>query len=143
MALVETHWFTKGGKNLVEAEASWATMNAFCALLKNATTLDQDAPEVFADVVANEATGTGYTPGGVAIANRSVTVDAASNETRLIGDPVQWTPSTIGARWAIIYINAGAKPLLGYVDFISDRFSEAGLFRIEWPVTGVLRTRAL
>ena len=143
MALVETHWFTKGGKNLIEAEIGWVPGPIFCALLKNGATLDQDTPEVFADVVANEATGTGYTAGGVAIANRSVTVDAASNETRLLGDPVQWASSTIGARWAIMYVNSGAKPLLGYVDFVNDRFSEAGLFRIEWPVTGVLRTRAL
>lgn len=143
MATVETHWFSKGGKNLIEAEVGWVPSSIFCALLRNGATLDQDTPENFADVAANEAAGVGYAAGGVVIANRSVTVDAATNETRLLGDPVQWASSTVGARWGVVYVNAGAKPLLGYVDFVTDRFSEAGLFRIEWPATGVLRTRAL
>ena len=104
---------------------------------------NQDGPEAYADVSASEAVGTGYVAGGVAIGTRSVTVDAASNETRLLGDPVQWLASTITARGAVIYVNAGGKPVLGYCDFVTDRTSENGLFRIEWPVTGVLRTRAL
>src|SRR5262245_62813311 len=104
---------------------------------------DQDLPENWTDVSASEATGTGYTAGGAVVANRSVTLDLPSNETRLMGDPVQWPNSTITARGAVIYATSGAKPVLGYVDFVTDRASENGLFRIEWPATGVLRTRAL
>jgi hypothetical protein len=72
-----------------------------------------------------------------------VLLDAASNETRLIADQVQWAASTITARGAAIYANVGAKPLLGFVDFATDRASDLGLFTIQWPATGVLRLRAL
>src|SRR5262245_59262714 len=143
MATVESKWFTKGGKNLVEAEVGWVTGPINVALMGAGFTFDQDLPEVWGDVSASEASGTGYTAGGVAIANRAVTLDLPSNESRLMGDPVQWTSSSISARGAVIYATPGAKPVLGYVDFTSDRTSENGLFRIEWPATGVLRTRAL
>jgi len=143
MATVETKWFTKGGKNLVESEVGWVASALNVILMKGGFVFDQDGPENYADLSANEATGTGYTAGGVVIANRSVVIDPASNETRLLGDPVQWTASSITARGAVIYQNFGAKPVLGYCDFVTDRTSENGLFRIEWPVTGVLRLRAL
>jgi hypothetical protein len=143
MATVQTHWWTKGGKNLVEQDIGWTASVIHVMLMKAGWVIDQDAPENVTDLGANEATGTGYTAGGVIVPNRSVTIDAASNETRLLGDPVQWANSTITARGAVIYVNSGAKPVLGYVDFESDRVSDQGLFRIEWPVTGVLRTRAL
>lgn len=143
MATVNSYWFTKGGKNLVEAEVSWSAAAVYVALMKSAYVFDQDTPENWGDISANEATGTAYTAGGVAIANKSVVVDAASNETRLMGDNVLWPGSTITSRGAAIYINAGAKPLLGFVDFLTDRVSDAGLFQITWPATGVLRLRAL
>src|SRR4030095_12278647 len=92
----------------------------------------------YPDVSASETTGTAYVVGGAVIANRSVVIDPSSNGTRLLGDPVQWPTSTIAARGAIIYMNAGVQPLLGFVDFVTDRTSENGLFRIEWPNSGVL-----
>lgn len=142
MATVQTHWFTKGGKNLVEQEIGWVASSINVALMKGGWVIDQDAPETYLDVVADEATGIGYTQNGVAIPNRAVVLDPATNETRLIGDAVQWPNSTITARGAIIYMLFAPYALLGYVDFAADRASENGLFRIEWPATGVLRLRA-
>lgn len=141
MAAVETKWFTKGGKNLVEAEIGWVTGPINVALMGAGFAFDQDLPEVWGDLSAQEATGIAYVAGGTVVANRSVVLDLPSNETRLLGDPVQWPTSTITARGAVIYATSGAKPVLGYVDFVSDRTSENGLFRIEWPTTGVLRAR--
>jgi len=142
MATVETRWFTKGGKNLVEQEVGWVSGPINVMLMRSGYVFDKNGPEAYSDVSANEATGTAYVAGGVVVANRSVTVDTVSNETRLLGDAVQWSNSTIAARGAVIYANVGTKPVLGYVDFVTDRTSENGLFRIEWPTTGVLRTRA-
>jgi len=141
VAAVETKWFTKGGKNLVEAEIGWVTGPINVALMGAGFAFDQDLPEVWGDLSAQEATGIAYVAGGTVVANRSVVLDLPSNETRLLGDPVQWPTSTITARGAVIYATSGAKPVLGYVDFVSDRTSENGLFRIEWPTTGVLRAR--
>jgi len=143
MATVQTHWYTKGGKNLVEAEIGWVTGPINVALMKAGWVPDQDATEVFADEAANEAAGVAYVAGGIVIPNRAVTVDGPTNETRLTGDPIEWANSTITTRGAIVYVNAGAKPVLGYIDFGVDRASDAGPFRIEWPAAVVLRTRAL
>jgi len=143
VATVETKWFTKGGKNLVEQEIGWVASSINVALMAAGFVFDQDGPESFSDIQASEAAGQSYVAGGVVIGNRSVVIDAASNETRLLGDPVQWANSSITARGAVMYVTLGNKALLGYCDFGSDRTSENGLFRIEWPTTGVLRTRAL
>ena len=143
MATVNTYWFTKGGKNLVEQEIGWVASAINVALMKGGFIFDQDGPEVWADLLANEAVGVGYVAGGVALTTKAVAIDAASNETRLSADSVQWLNSTIVARGAVIYANVGAKPVLGFVDFQTDRASDTGLFRIDWPATGVLRLRAL
>lgn len=143
MPAVETKWFTKGGKNLVETEIGWVSGPIKVMLMAAGYAFNQDGPEVYADVSASEASGVAYVAGGIVIATRSVVIDAPTNETRLLGAAVEWDSSTITARGAIIYADVGAKPLLGYCDFVTDRISENGFFRIEWPATGVLRTRAL
>jgi len=142
MASLETKWFTKGGKNLIEAEISWVASPIHVILMASGYIFNQDGPEAYPDVSASETTGTAYVVGGAVIANRSVVIDPSSNGTRLLGDPVQWPNSTIAARGAIIYMNAGVQPLLGFVDFVTDRTSENGLFRIEWPTSGVLSLQA-
>lgn len=138
---VETHWFTKGGKNLVEAEVGWVTGPIYVALVAVGHLPTQDGPEVLADIT--QVAGVAYVAGGTELLTRSVVVDAPTNETQLVGDPVEWIGSTITSPGGVIYANVGAKPLLGYVDFGEDKFSIGGLFRIEWPATGALRTRAL
>ena len=143
MATVNSYWFTKGGKNLVEQEIGWVASPINVALMKAGFLFDQDGPEVWADLLANEAAGIGYVAGGVLLTTKSVVLDAPSNETRLLADPAAWINSTITARGAVIYVTSGAKPLLGFVDFQTDRVSDVGLFRIDWPATGVLRLRAL
>jgi hypothetical protein len=143
MASVETHWFTKGGKNLIEAEVGWVSSAIAVALMAAGYAFDQDVPEVYADVSASEAAGAGYVAGGTPLPTRSVTIDPVTNETRLLGGAVQWPGSTILASGAVIYANVAAKPLLGYVNFGTDRRSNGGVFRIEWPDPWVLRTRAL
>jgi hypothetical protein len=140
---VSAHWFTKGGKNLVEQEIGWIASPIYCALLGGGYAFNQDGPEAWSDVSGSEASGSGYTSGGIVIANRTVVIDTSTNEVRLMGDRVEWVPSSVTARGAVIYVNSGAKPLLGYVDFEVDRSSSEGLFRLTWPATGVLRTRAL
>lgn len=143
MASVETRWFTKGGKNLVEAEIGWVTGPINVMLMAAGYVFDQDGPEVYADVSPSEAVGAGYVVGGKLLANRSVVIDAPSNETHLLADDIEWAGSTITARGAVIYVNGGAKPVLGYTDFETDRLTNLGRFLIEWPDTGALRMAAV
>jgi len=142
MATVETKWFTRGGKNLVEQEVGWVTGPINVMLMKAAYVFDQDGPEVYADLSAAEVVGIGYTAGGTALSGRSIGLDASLNETRLLGNPVQWPNSTITSRGAVVYATTGSKPVLGYCDFGMDRLSISGLFSIEWPNSIVLRATA-
>lgn len=113
------------------------------ALLKNTYTPNQDSHTYKSDLGANEVTGTGYTAGGATLGGKTVTYDAANNVTVLDADDVTWANSTITARYAVIYDDAGAtdaaKVLLGYVDFGVDQASTNGNFTITWDATGIFR----
>src|SRR5262245_34811971 len=98
---VSAKWFTNGVKHIV-SDASW-TGDTIKVLLTTASyTPDQDGHE-FKSSITNEVTGTGYSAGGVTLGTKSVSVDAASNETRLIAAPAQWTTATFTCRYAIVW----------------------------------------
>ena len=124
-------------------EVDWDTDTIKVALLTNSYTPDQDAHNYFDDVVANEVTGTGYTQGGITLANKTNTYNSATNVIVLDADDVTWSSSTITARYAVVYDASPAtnatKPLIGYVDFGSDQSSSNGNFTITWDATGIVR----
>lgn len=124
-------------------EIDWDTDTIKVALLSNGYTPDQDAHNYFDDVVAFEVSGTGYTAGGLTLANKTNTYNAATNTIILDADDVTWSSSTITARYAVVYDATPAtdatKPLIGYVDFGADQSSSNGNFTITWDSTGIVR----
>lgn len=112
-------------------------------LVSSSYTPNQDTHDFLDDVTAFEVTGTGYTAGGQALANKTVTLDAANNVLILDADNVTWPSSTITARYAIVYNNTGAgassKPLISYIDLVSDQASSNGNFTVEWDASGLFR----
>jgi hypothetical protein len=132
-------FFTKA----LNKEVDWDTDTIKVALLSSAYTPNQDTHDYFDDVVANEVSGTGYTAGGATLASKTITYDSATNVTVLDAADVTWSSSTITARYAVVYSDAGAtnaqKVLLGYVDFGSDQSSTSGNFTITWDATGIFR----
>lgn len=106
---------------------------------------NQDTHQTKADITG-EVTGTGYTAGGQALANKTITYDPAANTTILDADDVVWPNATITARYAVIYDDNGAtdadKLLLGYVDFGQDVSSTNGDFKITWDAGGIFRFTA-
>ncbi len=124
-------------------EVDWDTDTIKVALLTNSYTPDQDAHNYFDDVSTYEVTGTGYTAGGITLANKTNTYNAATNVIVLDADDVTWSSSTITARYAVVYDATPAtnatKPLIGYVDFGSDQSSSNGNFTITWDATGIVR----
>jgi len=89
-----------------------------------------------------EVTGTGYTAGGADLVNRSITVDNTTDFSKFDGDDITWSDSTITARGAIVYLDSGdanTSTLISYVDFVSDKSSDAGDFLIQWSSDGVLK----
>ena len=97
---------------------------------------------VFKSDVTNEAVGTGYTAGGQAIVNRTITINNTLDLAVYDGDDLQWTPATITARGAVLYKDtgvAGTSPLIAYIDFNVDKVSSSGDFDITWNVDGIFR----
>ena len=112
------------------------------ALVTSAYTPNQDTHEKFSDITGEVANGNGYSSGGAALANKTVTKDNANHAGVFDADDVSWDPSTITARGAVLYKDTGSpatSPLIGYIDFGADKASTADRFRIVWNGTGILR----
>lgn len=124
-------------------EIDWDSDTIKVALLTNAYTPNQDAHDYYDDVVAHQVTGTGYTSGGITLANKTNTYNSSTNVIVLDADDVTWASSTITARYAVIYDATPAtdatRPLIGFVDFGSDQSSSNGNFTITWDSTGIVR----
>ena len=110
------------------------------ALVTSSYAPNQDTHDFFDDVT-NEVSGTGYSAGGSALANKSVTADNTDNEGVFDADDVSWTTSTITARAAVLYKDTGVastSALICYIDFGADKSSTAGTFQITWNAEGIL-----
>jgi hypothetical protein len=80
----------------------------------------------------NEVSGTGYTAGGQALDNPTVTL---SGTTAFVDfDDETWAAATITARGALIYNDTAAgDPAVAVFDFGSDKISTAGDFVVQFP----------
>jgi hypothetical protein len=93
------------------------------------------------DVQFYEITGTGYTAGGVTLANQAVTQDNTDNEGVYDADDAVWSSSTLTARGAVIYKDTGTpstSPLIAWLDFTTDKSSSNGTFQIVWNSEGIV-----
>lgn len=124
-------------------EVDWDTDTIKVMLLSSSYTPNQDTHDYLDDVSTYQVTGTGYTAGGQALSSKTSTYDGASNTLVLDAADVTWAASTITARYAVIYDDAGGsnatKVLIGYIDLVSDQASNNGNFTIEWDATGIMR----
>lgn len=95
----------------------------------------------FFDDITNEVSGTNYTAGGATIGSPTLTESAGV--VTFDGADVTWTQSAAGfstARYAIIYKSTGTastSPLLGYIDFGSDKGNVNGDLTIQWNASGI------
>jgi len=109
-----------------------------CMLCTSTYTPSQDNHD-FKDDVTNEVTGEGYTTGGATVTSSAVTI--SGRVTKFDGADVEWTTSTITARYAVLYDSTpgsdATNPLLIYVDFGENKSSEAGTFKIAWNASGI------
>ncbi len=110
-------------------------------LVTSSYTPDQDSHTKRSDVT-NEVSGTNYTAGGSALANKAVTADNTDNEGVFDADDLTWSTSTITARGAVLYKSRGgassADELICYIDFGADKSSSAGNFTLQWDAEGIL-----
>lgn len=142
MATGTFHWYRGGLKHLAAGDIAWAAGTFNVMLTTSAYTPNQDTHE-FRSSVTNEVTGTGYTAGGVELANKSVGV-ATSKIARLIADDVAITASTIAsARTAVVYKVVGTAAtdiLLGYATVDADTSSSSGTMTLDFDNTNGILT---
>lgn len=127
-------------KKIMDGSIDLDTDTIKVALVTSGYTPDFDLHDFFDDVT-NEVTGTGYSAGGMALANKTVTQDNTDNEGVFDADDVSWTTATITARGAVLYKDTGSaatSPLIGYIDFGADKTSTAATFLISWSSEGII-----
>jgi len=106
-------------------------------------TPNQDTHD-FVDDITNEVSSGGYTAGGAALANKTMTQDDTNNWAKFDADDVTWTNVTFSARYAVIYKYTGTpstSPLIACIDFGSDQSPSAANFTIQWSANGIMRNK--
>lgn len=111
-------------------------------MLVNNYTANKDNHQYKSDIdnLGVEVSGQGYTAGGKALTNRTITVDNANDLAKYDADDIEWTNSSITASGAIIYKdtgNANTSILICYVDFGGTYNSQNGNFKIQWNEDGI------
>jgi len=112
------------------------------ALLADTYTPDRDTHEFFDDVSGDEIAGTGYTAGGATIGTQTYTQDNPLDSAVFDGDAVEWTSSTITARYGVIYKDTGTpstSPLIQLIDFGANQSTSGSTFRITPSANGYFR----
>ena len=91
----------------------------------------------WSQVSANElASGSGYTTGGAALANKAVTQAAT---TKFDADDTSWSSASFTAYHAVIYDDTIATDdLIASVDFGGAQTVTAGTLTIQWHTDGII-----
>ena len=132
-------------QSLVNKEIDLDSDTLKCMLTTSSYTPNQDTHRYKSDVT-NEITGTGYTAGGVTLANVAVSYTAGTNVLKLTSDDPSWASSTLTARYAVFYDSTpgsdATRPLISYVDFGENFSSTNGTFLIDIDAAGILTMTA-
>lgn len=111
------------------------------ALMNNSHSFTATA-DGWADVSANEASGTGYTSPGQNLASLAVTADDGDAEGVFDAADTTWASSTITAYHAVIYDDTITTPtadqLICSIDFGGAKSSSNGNFTLQWNSEGII-----
>ena len=88
---------------------------------------------VYSSGVANQVSGTGYTTNGNTLNN--AVVANQTNVATLTFDQTQWTSSTFGAAYGVIYNDTDGDKLVVVLDFGGTKSCSNGTFTITFPST--------
>ncbi len=111
-------------------------------LVTDAYVADQDTHSNIEDVTNEIAAGGGYSTGGVTVSGQNITRDDTNNWSTYDAADAVWPDSTLTARAAVLYYDSGVaatSTLIAYLDFGSDKVSDAGDFVVQWHADGVFR----
>lgn len=141
---VTAHVYTKLALSLATKKIDLSSDTLKVMLLSAYTVgTTQDTAQFVSDVlaVATEASGTGYTSGGVTIASPTFTESGHVYTLDSATDP-SWSSSTITAAYALIYDSTpgsnSTNPVLAYVDFGGNVSSAGGTYTLTINASGLL-----
>ena len=117
-----------------------AATDSYLLKLYSSTAFDA-AATTLASVTGTEAsTGTGYTAGGQALTNVTVTVET-TNDAKFDADDVTWTASggTISAAFGVLFNDTDANdPPVAFINFDGLQTAGDGTdFKIVWNASGI------
>ena len=129
---------------LCNKEIDWNSDSIKAMLTTNTYVPDQDTHDYENDVT-NEVTGTGYSAGGVTLANCTITYTGATNKLKLDADDASWASSTITlpANGSVVVYDGtpgtdATRPLVCYQTTDTAVSTTAGTFTIQWHVDGIV-----
>lgn len=101
-------------------------------------TPDIDAHTQWADVSANEESGTGYTAGGATLGSQDVTQDNANDLGKFDGADITWSGLDVGTpSHAIMYDDTAAgDELIAYWELTTA--SNGGDYTLQWNASGII-----
>ena len=112
------------------------TDNIKCALMAVGYTPDKDNDN-WADISANEASGSGYTAGGQILTTVTFAEDDVNDLAKFDSDNPSWATCTITAYYAVLYDDSHAnKALIGAWDFGGAKSSSGGTFEVQVNANG-------
>jgi hypothetical protein len=133
-------------KSAFNKEIDFDSDDMRAALVTSGYTPNQDTHQYWSSVVANEASGTGYTANGQALVSPSFTYTSGTNTLMLDCNDPAWTSSTVTARYIVFYDRTpgtdATRPLLCYWDLGADVSSVAGTFTATVAATGLVTVTA-
>ena len=83
---------------------------------------------------SNEVSGSGYSAGGVTLANKVVTTTGTT--AYFDADDPTWTSASFTARGALIYNSTNGDKAIAVLDFGGDFTVSSGTFKIVFPAAG-------
>jgi len=117
-------------RELLEGIHDFSTHVFRVALYAADAPLDMD--DTLAYITDGEISGPGYSPGGRVLTNVQVLGPTARAAYVTWDDPI-WDNSTLLARGALIYNETAQQRAVCVLDFITDKASNLGPFRIKLP----------
>ena len=128
-----------GGSNQI----NWTTDTIKASLHTSALSLDQDTLDYFDDLTNEVASSGSYTAGiggGIALTNRTATVDNTDNEGVYDADDLAITSFTGTFRYIAIRKDTGVaatSPIIAVIDMGGDNSATASTVTIAWQPEGV------
>jgi hypothetical protein len=103
----------------------------------------------FKSVISNEINYSGYGVGGMQLPISTISYSGSTKIMTINASNLQWPLVTFpapGAKYGVIYDSKTkdgsgsdvAKPLVGYVDFVTPQIVTDMAFHVNWPSTGMM-----